>query len=103
MNEVILRMKNINKSFSGVQALKNAALELKSGEVVALMGENGAGKSTLMKILTGLIHDYKGNVLDFGKDFSSKTLSNYKKKILISLLFFHCYGNAEFRICIRNI
>ena len=54
MGEVILNMQDIQKSFSGVQALKNAQLELRSGEVVALMGENGAGKSTLMKILTGI-------------------------------------------------
>ena len=67
MNEVILKMKNINKSFSGVQALKNAALELKSGEVVALMGENGAGKSTLMKILTGIHKRDSGEVEVFGQ------------------------------------
>ncbi|MBO5896259.1 MAG: sugar ABC transporter ATP-binding protein, partial [Clostridia bacterium] len=60
-------MKNINKSFSGVQALKNAALELKSGEVVALMGENGAGKSTLMKILTGIHKRDSGEVEVFGQ------------------------------------
>lgn len=73
MNEVILKMKNINKSFSGVQALKNAALELKSGEVVALMGENGAGKSTLMKILTGIHKRDSGEVEVFGQrvDFES--------------------------------
>lgn len=73
MNEVILKMKNINKSFSGVQALKNAALELKSGEVVALMGENGAGKSTLMKILTGIHKRDSGEVEVFGRrvDFES--------------------------------
>ncbi len=67
MNEVILRMKDISKSFSGVHALKNAALELKSGEVVALMGENGAGKSTLMKILTGIHKRDGGEVEVFGK------------------------------------
>ena len=73
MNEIILKMKNINKSFSGVQALKNAALELKSGEVVALMGENGAGKSTLMKILTGIHKRDSGEVEVFGRrvDFES--------------------------------
>ncbi|MBR5442534.1 MAG: sugar ABC transporter ATP-binding protein [Clostridia bacterium] len=60
-------MKNISKSFSGVQALKNAALELRSGEVVALMGENGAGKSTLMKILTGIHKRDSGDVEVFGQ------------------------------------
>ena len=67
MNEVILRMSGINKSFSGVQALKGAALELRAGEVVALMGENGAGKSTLMKVLTGIHKRDSGDVELFGK------------------------------------
>lgn len=68
MGEVILRMKNIKKYFSGVQALKNADLELKSGEVIALVGENGAGKSTLMKILTGIYKRDGGSVEYMGQE-----------------------------------
>lgn len=67
MNNVILKMTDINKSFSGVKALKGAALELRSGEVHALMGENGAGKSTLMKILTGIYEKDSGEIEVFGK------------------------------------
>lgn len=67
MGDLILSMKGINKSFSGVQALKNAELNLCSGEVVALMGENGAGKSTLMKILTGIYERDSGEVEYFGE------------------------------------
>ena len=52
-NTMLLEMCAINKSFPGVQALKNVSLELKRGEMLALVGENGAGKSTLIKILGG--------------------------------------------------
>ncbi|MDO4788404.1 MAG: sugar ABC transporter ATP-binding protein [Johnsonella sp.] len=72
MSEVILTMKNIKKSFFGVQALKNGELELKSKEVVALMGENGAGKSTLMKILTGIYHKDEGSIEYLGKSVEFK-------------------------------
>lgn len=72
MGDVILTMSNITKSFSGVQALKNANIELKSGEVVAFMGENGAGKSTLMKILTGIYTKDSGTITYFGKEVEFK-------------------------------
>jgi len=58
-----IEMKNICKSFSKVQVLKNVFFSLKDGEVHALMGENGAGKSTLVKILTGVYTRDSGEVL----------------------------------------
>ncbi len=67
MGELLLSMKNISKSFSGVAALKHAELDLYAGEVLALMGENGAGKSTLMKVLTGIYQKDEGNIRYLGK------------------------------------
>lgn len=66
--DAVLRLEGIRKSFANVQALKGVRLELRKGEVLALMGENGAGKSTLMNILQGAVGDYEGEIfLDGGK------------------------------------
>ena len=68
MGESILTMKDVDKSFVGVHALKKAYLELKKGEVHALMGENGAGKSTLMKVLTGIYNKDSGIIIYKNKE-----------------------------------
>ena len=68
MGEVILTMKGIDKSFPGVHALDHVNLEIRKGEVHALMGENGAGKSTLMKVLTGIYTKDSGTITYEGKE-----------------------------------
>jgi len=54
MTENILEMRNITKTFPGVNALTDVTLKVKRGEIHAICGENGAGKSTLMKVLSGV-------------------------------------------------
>ena len=73
MNEVIVSMENITKTFPGVKALDNVRFELRSGEVMALLGENGAGKSTLMKILSGVYTRDGGTMKIFGKEYRDLT------------------------------
>ena len=53
-SDIILRMKDIVKSFGGIKALSGVDLEVRRGEVLGICGENGAGKSTLMKVLSGV-------------------------------------------------
>jgi len=70
---MLLSMTGIEKNFGGVPALSNTTLELRSGEVHALIGQNGAGKSTLIKVLTGIYDRDAGEVV-FGNtacNFSS--------------------------------
>ena len=68
MGNVILELKNIDKSFPGVHALNNVSFDVQEGEVHALMGENGAGKSTLMKVLTGIYTKDSGSIIYEGKE-----------------------------------
>ena len=67
MGEIILRMQGIQKYFPGVHALDNAQLEVREGEVMALVGENGAGKSTLMSVLFGLYQPESGTIKKNGE------------------------------------
>jgi ribose transport system ATP-binding protein len=68
MDEILVSMQGIDKSFPGVRALNQCQFELKSGEVHALVGENGAGKSTLMKVLSGIYAKDAGRVIFKGKE-----------------------------------
>ncbi|PWE52185.1 D-xylose ABC transporter ATP-binding protein [Metarhizobium album] len=65
---MLLEMRNIRKSFSGVTVLRGVDFSLKAGEIHALVGHNGAGKSTLMKVLGGNYPDYEGEVVLAGED-----------------------------------
>ena len=73
MSETIVSMENICKSFPGVKALDHVHFELRSGEVMALLGENGAGKSTLMKVLSGVYTRDEGSLTIFGKEYGDLT------------------------------
>lgn len=63
----ILELKDINKSFPGVHALKDMSISIRKGEVHAVCGENGAGKSTLMKVITGVYKQESGDIVFDGQ------------------------------------
>lgn len=66
----VLQLSQVNKRFSGVQALKEVDFELQAGEIHAILGENGAGKSTLIKVITGAQHFDSGSIVLNGQTIS---------------------------------
>ena len=67
MSEYIIEMKNITKRFPGIVANDNVTIQIKKGEIYALLGENGAGKSTLMSMLFGMYEPDEGEIYVRGK------------------------------------
>ena len=61
--QIILKINHLSKHFGGIQALNDISLDVRYGEVHALVGENGAGKSTLMNVIGGIIQKDSGEVL----------------------------------------
>jgi len=69
--EKLLIVKDISKSYVGVQALDRVSLSISKGEIHCLVGENGSGKSTLIKIISGVVKPDEGEIIINGKRFQS--------------------------------
>lgn len=78
MDNIILEMRGITKTFPGVKALNNVSFKVREGEIHALVGENGAGKSTLMKVLSGVYPagTYEGEIHYDGEVRRFSTISD---------------------------
>ena len=85
MADNILVMKNITKEFPGVKALDNVNLEVRRGEIHALVGENGAGKSTLMNVLSGTypFGSYTGDIIYNGEECRFDKLKDSEEKGIV--------------------
>ena len=73
MSDVILKLENLHVSYGSIKALKGITLEVKEGQVVALLGANGAGKTTTLKALSGMVSSQGGKISLFGKDITGKS------------------------------
>lgn len=73
MSNYIVEMRDIEKSFASIQAIKKGQFNLRKGEIHSLIGENGAGKSTMMKILYGMHDVDSGQIMIRGKDYPKLT------------------------------
>ncbi len=81
MTKTILEMRNITKTFPGVKALQDVNLDVREGEIHAVVGENGAGKSTLMKVLSGVYPhgDYSGEIFYDGQECRFKGIHDSER------------------------
>ena len=70
---VVMELRGISKNYSGVAALTDVTLQIKAGEVHALLGENGAGKSTLMNVASGTVAPSAGDLLVHGERYDALT------------------------------
>ncbi|ETI57829.1 multiple monosaccharide ABC transporter ATP-binding protein [Marinomonas profundimaris] len=85
MENIILEMRGITKTFPGVKALDSVNLKVREGEIHALVGENGAGKSTLMKVLSGVypFGSYDGDILFNGETVAFSGITDSEEKGII--------------------
>lgn len=80
LNDFTISINNLRMSYDGENdVLKGITLDIEPGQVIGYIGPNGAGKSTTIKLMTGILRDYSGEIRIFGQDVSRNT--EYKKMI----------------------
>ncbi len=70
--DALLRVRNLSYSYGAVEALRSVDLEVREGELVALIGSNGAGKSTCLKAIAGLLRPVRGSITLAGQEMSGR-------------------------------
>ena len=85
MTSTILEMQDITKTFPGVKALSDVSLDVRDGEILAIVGENGAGKSTLMKVLSGVYPhgSYDGKIVYRGQECRFKGIHDSEREGIV--------------------
>ena len=97
MSEYIIEMKNITKRFPGIVANDSVSIQIKKGEIYALLGENGAGKSTLMSMLFGMYEPDEGEIYVRGKK-ENITSPKYATQLNIGMVHQHFKLVSNFTI-----
>ncbi len=80
INEPIISIKDLRMSYGSEDVLKGINIDIHKGQIIGYIGPNGAGKSTTVKILLGILNNYRGTIKIFGQDIANGSIE-YKKKI----------------------
>lgn len=79
-SNILLQLEHIFLSFGRIKVLEDISLEIKRGEIVALVGDNGAGKSSLIKVITGVHRPNSGRIVIKGEEVTLKTVKDSRKR-----------------------
>jgi tungstate transport system ATP-binding protein len=103
--ETRLQLRNIEKSYGPIKALKDINLEIVGGKTITLIGVNGSGKTTLLRVIAGLEERDKGNILLDGRDIDGKKLRQIATLVFQRTVMFNrsVYGNLAYGLKIRGI
>ncbi len=85
VDDALLRVEGIVKEYPGIRAVDGAALEVRHGEIHALVGENGAGKSTLIKVISGVVQPDSGRILLRGRPVSFRSVQEARRSGISTL------------------
>jgi ribose transport system ATP-binding protein len=87
MSSILLEILNVSKRFGPTQALSSVSLDVRSGEVLALIGENGAGKSTLLKVLSGAHRADQGELRLQGQPYCPSGNPHQARKAGVAMIY----------------
>ena len=85
MGEVILKVENMEAHYGKIAALKGISFEVRSDQIVTLLGSNGAGKSTTLKTISGLMRASKGKIIFYGEDITKMPPHEIVKRGIVHL------------------
>ena len=94
MADALLQVDDLRVRYGGIEAVKGVSLEVRSGELVSLIGSNGAGKTTTMKAITGLLPLKSGRIVFAGRDAQGQ---KFLSEVALAPpdMAKLCHGNAD--------
>ena len=99
MNKISIEIKNLNKSYNNVQAVKNLNFEINKGSIVGLLGPNGCGKTTTIGMMLGLIKPSSGNVFVNSQNIENE---NNRTNILEKMNFISPYVELPKKLTVEE-
>lgn len=109
MKDVVICVQDLSKSFGNHEVLRKIDMEVRSGEIICIVGSSGSGKSTLLRCINKLEHQTSGKILYHGKEIRDvqREINEYRAKVGMVFQSFNLFNNMTVlqncMICTRNV